>query len=114
MESWEQKKREGSEEYHKIVQEIWDKCELYFPRLGVDFELAGTWFALKTKVEDENASRPMIVVQDESVDRRGRFIQVFSSKLTSIFKVEEDVLDLIEGENYCSCAGIGQPQRVCV
>ena len=99
MESWEQKKREGSREYHQIVQEIWDKCELYFPRLGVDFELAGTWFALKTKVEDENASRPLIVVPDESVDRQGRFIQVFSSKLTSIFKAEEDVLDLVEEDD---------------
>ena len=101
MKNWETKKQEGSEDYQKIVQDIWDKCELFFPRLGVDFQLAGTWFALKTKVEDENASRPIIVVPDESVDNQGRFIQVFSSKLTSIFKAEEEVLDLIEDSEDC-------------
>merc|ERR1712232_559943 len=91
----EDKKRNGSKEYHDAVQRVWDSCENYFPRLGTDFELAGTWFALKTKVEDENASRPLVVMQDESVDDDGRFVQVFSSKLTSIFKAEEKVLDLI-------------------
>lgn len=96
MASWEGKKREGSKEYHDAVQRIWDKCEEFYPRLGEDFELAGTWFALKTKVEDESASRPLIVERDESVDREGRFVQVFSSKLTSIFKAEEDVLALME------------------
>lgn len=96
MESWEEKKRTGSNDYKELVRDIWIKCEKYFPRLGTDFELVGTWFALKTKVEDENAARPLIVLPDETVDRRGRFIQVFSSKLTSIFEAEEEVLNLIE------------------
>ena len=118
MADWEAKKRENSEEYQKVVQDIWNKCELYFPRLGVDFELAGTWFALKTKVEDENASRPVIVVPDESVDRHGRFVQVFSSKLTSIFKAEEGVLDLMETDDEESEAFLEEqdtfePLRMC-
>jgi hypothetical protein len=75
---------------------ICDKCEQFFPRLAEDFELAGTWFALKTKVNDENATRPLVVMADKSVDKQGRFIQVFSSKLTSTFKAEECVLEMIE------------------
>ena len=38
----------------------------------------------------------MIVLPDHTVDEEGRFIQVFSSKLTSIFEAEEAVLDVIE------------------
>ena len=98
MSAWEEKKQNCCKEYEQIVQDIWDKCNKYFPRLGKDFELAGTWFALKIKEEDENASRPLIVVRDESVDEGGRFVQVFSSKLTSIFDAEEAVLDIIDGE----------------
>ena len=97
MKIWEQKKQNGSMEYEKVVQDIWNKCELYFPRLGIDFELAGTWFALKTKVVDANASRPLIVVPDTSVDEKNRFLQIFSSKLTSIFKAEELVLEIMDG-----------------
>ena len=96
MASWEEKKRVRSEEYEEAVQGIWAKCQHYFPRLGEDFELAGTWFALKTKVEDKSASRPVVVLSDDGVDRQGRFIQVFSSKLTSIFGAEEEVLGILE------------------
>lgn len=98
MAAWEGKKKNGCQEYEQVVKDIWDKCKEFFPRLGTDFELAGTWFALKTKVEDENASRPLIVVSDKTVDEEGRFVQVFSSKLTSIFEAEEAVLDLIDGD----------------
>lgn len=97
MADWEKKKQEGSKDYNDVVTSIWDKCESFFPRLKTDFELAGTWFALKTKVQDESASRPLVVLSDESVDgKEGRFIQVFSSKLTSIFDAEEGVLNIIE------------------
>lgn len=96
MASWEEKKKHGCKDYQKVVQDIWDKCNKFFPRLESDFELAGTWFALKTKVEDHNASRPLIVLPDNTVDDEGRFIQVFSSKLTSIFEAEEAVLNVIE------------------
>ena len=96
MAAWEEKKKHGCEDYQKVVQDIWDKCNKFFPRLESDFELAGTWFALKTKVEDQNASRPLIVLPDNTVDEEGRFIQVFSSKLTSIFEAEEAVLNVIE------------------
>mmetsp|Transcript_12076 Transcript_12076/g.18174 ORF Transcript_12076/g.18174 Transcript_12076/m.18174 type:complete len:521 (-) Transcript_12076:251-1813(-) len=99
MENWEGKKKEGSKEYQLVVQKIWDKCEHYYPRLGKDFELAGTWFALKTKVEDENASRPLLLMPDRNVGHHGRFVQVFSSKLTSIFKAEKEFLDLIDSIN---------------
>ena len=99
MAAWEGKKKHGCKDYQKVVQDIWDKCNKFYPRLKSDFELAGTWFALKTKVEDENASRPLIVLPDESVDEEGRFIQVFSSKLTSIFEAEEAVLDLIDDDD---------------
>lgn len=98
MEAWEEKKKNGCKDYQKVVQDIWDKCNKFFPRLESDFELAGTWFALKTKVEDENASRPLIVLPDNTIDKEGRFIQVFSSKLTSIFEAEEDVLNLIDDD----------------
>ena len=99
MKNWEEKKIANSKDYEEVIQGIWDKCEKYYPRLGRDFELAGTWFALKTKVKDENASRPLIVLQDESVDSHGRFIQVFSSKLTSIFEAEEGVLNLLSNSD---------------
>ena len=95
MASWEEKKRKRSKDYEEAVQAVWDKCHHYYPRLGEDFEFAGSWFALKTKVEDMNASRPVIVHPDEDVDHKGRFIQVFSSKLTSIFKAEEEVLEIL-------------------
>jgi len=96
MASWEEKKRRRSKDYEEAVQAVWDKCHHYYPRLGEDFELAGSWFALKTKVEDMNASRPVVVHPDEDIDRKGRFIQVFSSKLTSIFKAEEKVLGILD------------------
>ena len=96
MSLWEEKKQNSSKEYEQVVKDVWEKCNKYFPRLGGDFELAGTWFALKTKVEDENASRPLIVVRDETIDKAGRFVQVFSSKLTSIFDAEEAVLDIMD------------------
>jgi len=98
MAAWEEKKKHACEDYQQIVQAIWDKCNKFFPRLESDFELVGTWFALKTKVEDENASRPLIVLPDNTVDEGGRFIQVFSSKLTSIFEAEEAVLDLLDDD----------------
>ena len=47
-------------------------------------------------MEDANASRPLIVTADKDIDKKGRFIQVFSSKLSSIFEAEEEVLDIIE------------------
>ena len=50
-------------------------------------------------MEDENASRPLIVLPDNTIDKEGRFIQVFSSKLTSIFEAEEAVLNLIDGDD---------------
>lgn len=78
MSLWEEMKQNSSKEYEQVVKDIWEKCNKYFPRLGKDFELAGTWFALKTKVEDENASRPLIVVRDETIDEAGRFVQVLS------------------------------------
>ena len=47
-------------------------------------------------MEDQNASRPLIVLPDDTVDDEGRFIQVFSSKLTSIFEAKEALLNVIE------------------
>lgn len=96
MAAWEEKKKLGCEDCQKVVKDIWDKCNKLLPRLKSDFEFAGTWFALKTKVEDQNASRPLIALPDNTVDKEGRFIQVFPSKLISVFKAEEALLDLLD------------------
>ena len=96
MAEWEIKKKEGHPEYKEAVERILNKCKRYFPRLEKDFAFAGSRFSLRAKVEDANASRPLIVTADKEVDKKGRFIQVFSSKLSSIFEAEEEVLDIIE------------------
>jgi len=66
----------------------------FYPTFLDRFEVVDHGLAIKTKVTDLSDSRPLLVLRDTS--RHERLIQVFSSKLTSIFSAEREVKRLLE------------------
>ncbi len=83
----------SSDEINRYSQRIIDDVLKFYPSFHDDFEIIDYKLALKTKVRDLSDSRPLIVVADNKLNNR--FIHVFSSKLTSIFRAEDQVKQLI-------------------
>lgn len=83
-----------SKQLANLTHKILSDTKFFFPRFDEEFEVIGHCLALKTKVNDLSDTRPLIVVTDE--EQHPNFIQVFSSKLTSIFTAEEQVMKLID------------------
>jgi hypothetical protein len=81
------------------TQLILEHTKTFYPMLAERFEVIGYNLALKTKVRDLSDSRPLIVLADAA--KHPSLIQVFSSKLTSIFSAEEQVMKLIDANSKC-------------
>jgi len=83
---------------HEKIIDLTEKILLdvrkFYPRFDKEFEVIDHCLSLKTKVNDLSDARPLIVLED--FEKHPNFIQVFSSKLTSIFTAEEHVLQLIK------------------
>ena len=76
-----------------ITKNILEDVLHFYPTFNEDFRILGHNLSLKTKVTDLSDARPLLVLQDHS--RHPRFIQVFSSKLTSIISAGIMVKKLI-------------------
>lgn len=81
---------ELSEVSRKIINDVL----FFYPEFLGKFKVIGHNLSIKTKVKNLDSSRPLLVLQDFSYHRR--FVQVFSSKLTSIFSAEREVIRIIK------------------
>lgn len=78
----------------ELKEKILSDTVKFYPTFNEEFEVIDHCLALKTKVADLSDTRPLLVLADQ--EKHSRFIQVFSSKLTSIFSAEKAVMQLLE------------------
>jgi hypothetical protein len=82
---------------HELTEKILTDTKNFYPAFNDEFEVIDHCLALKTKVVDLSDTRPLMVLFD--YEKHPRLIQVFSSKLTSIFSAEKSVMQLIESKS---------------
>lgn len=78
----------------ELTEKILQDTRNFYPNFDNEFKVIGHGCALKTKVHDLSDTRPLMVFVDKKI--HPRFIQVFSSKLTSIFSAKDLVMQLME------------------
>lgn len=91
-----QKKGLSKIDLENLTEKILADTRYFYPNFDQHFDVVGHYLSLKTKVDDLSDCRPLLVKSDPS--KHKRFIQVFSSKLTSIFGAEEGVKNIIDTE----------------
>lgn len=81
----------------ELREKILKDTKNFYPKFDDEFDVIGHSLAIKTKVHDLSDTRPLMVFAD--ADRHPKLIQIFSSKLTSIFSAEEQVRELLSPEH---------------
>lgn len=87
------KKGLSSEEVQYFTNHIVKDVLKFYPGFNENFEIIDYRLAIKTKVSSLSDERPLLVSKDSS--RHPRFIQIFSSKLSSIFSAEQEINNLL-------------------
>lgn len=85
-----------NKEINDLTEKIINDVLKFYPAFNEQFNIIDFDLALKTKVTNLSDCRPLIVMQDFA--RHKRLIQVFSSKLTTIFSAEKQLKFLINAE----------------
>lgn len=86
----------SASELSTATNQVLEETLHFYPSLLDEFKVIDHKLALKTKVNDLSDWRPLIVLRNLS--RHKRLIQVFSSKLTSIFSADREVKKIIKEE----------------
>lgn len=96
IEEIRQLKNGGLKKQHEkdVTQNILNEIISFFPKFLEEFDVIGNCLELRYRADNLCDDRPLIAEVDESI--HPRFIQVVSSKLTSIFSAEDKVIDILK------------------